>query len=95
LTGDSTSALAGFLAVGITVAGALAFGRRWWPPYMLLASSVALVLLIAPDAYTAFGLIFLSLVAAWAIAMCRLPGISPCPVGQTSCRPGPCRGEAQ
>ena len=31
LAGDLDAALAGFLAVGITVAGALAFGRRWWP----------------------------------------------------------------
>jgi hypothetical protein len=59
LTGDFNSALAGFLAVGITVAGALAYGRRWWPPYLLLASAVALMLLLAPDAYAAFGLVFL------------------------------------
>jgi hypothetical protein len=52
----SCSALAGFLAVGITVAGALAHGWRWWPPYLLLASAVALLLLLAPDSYTAFGL---------------------------------------
>jgi hypothetical protein len=74
LTGDVNSALAGFLAVGITVAGALAFGRRWWPPYLLLASVVALVLLLAPDAYAAFGLLFLILVilvAGWAAARGR------------------------
>ena len=59
MTGDLNSALAGFLAVGITVAGALSFGRRWWPPYLLLASAVALVLLLAPDPYAAFGPLFL------------------------------------
>jgi hypothetical protein len=61
LTGDADGALAGFLAVGITVVGALAFGRRWWPLYLLLASAVALVLLLAPDAYAAVGLLFLLL----------------------------------
>ena len=64
LTGDLNSVLAGFLACGITVAGFLAFGWRWWPPYLLIASAVALVLLLAPDSYAAFGLIFLVLVAA-------------------------------
>lgn len=54
-TGDWDASLAGFLAVGITVAGALTFGRRWWPPYLLLAAAVALMLLLAPDGYTAFG----------------------------------------
>ncbi len=54
-TGDWDATLAGFLAIGITVAGALAFGRRWWPPYLLLAAAVALMLLLAPDGYTAFG----------------------------------------
>ena len=62
--GDVNSVLAGFLAVGITVAGCLAFGWRWWPPYLLIASAVALVLLLAPDSFSAFGLIFLALVAS-------------------------------
>jgi hypothetical protein len=77
LTSDPHSALAGFLAVGITVAGALAFGRRWWPPYPLLASAVALVLLLAPDAYAAFGLLFLLLGilgGGWAVATRGRPG---------------------
>lgn len=55
---DGDAALAGFLAVGITVGGALALGRRWWPAYALLAAAVLLVLLLAPDAYAAFGLAF-------------------------------------
>lgn len=66
LTGDRNSVLAGFLAVGITVAGCLAFGWRSWPPYLLIASGVALVLLLAPDSYAAFGLIFLALLAGMA-----------------------------
>src|SRR5919202_6535756 len=57
LTGDLNSALAGFLAIGITLAGCLAFGWRWLPPYLLVASAVALVLLLAPDSHTVFGLI--------------------------------------
>ncbi len=57
-TGDWDAALAGFLTVGITVLGALAFGRRWWPTYLLLAAAILLTLLLAPDAYTAFGLGF-------------------------------------
>jgi hypothetical protein len=61
---DLDSALAGFPAIGITItiAGALAFGPRWWPAYLLIASFVALVLLLAPDAYAAIGLIFFMLV---------------------------------
>ena len=59
MTGDYDAALAGALAVGITTLGALAFGRRWWAPYLLVASAVLLTLLLAPDAYVAFGLMFL------------------------------------
>jgi hypothetical protein len=61
VTGDLSSGMAGFLAVGITVAGFLAWGWRWCAPYLLVAASVALVLLLAPDSHTAFGLIFLGL----------------------------------
>ncbi len=57
-TRDWDATLAGFLAIGITTLGALAFGPRWWPPYILLAAAVALILLLAPDAYTAFGIAF-------------------------------------
>jgi membrane protease YdiL (CAAX protease family) len=63
LTGDINSVMAGFLAVGITVAGFLHFGWRWCGPYLLLASAVALTLLLAPDSYTTFGLIFLATLA--------------------------------
>jgi len=63
VTGDINSFLAGFLAIGITLVGFLAFGWRWLPPYLLVASAVALVLLLAPDSYAAFGLMFLVLAA--------------------------------
>jgi len=68
LAHDPWSALAGLLAVGITVGGALVYGRRWWPPYLLLAAAVAHVLLLAADAYAAFGLLFLVLAAGFAAA---------------------------
>ncbi len=68
-TGDWDAALAAFLAMGITVLGFVAFGRRWWPPYLLLAAAVALILLFAPDAYAAFGVAFdivgLAVLAGW------------------------------
>jgi hypothetical protein len=67
LTGDLNSFLAGFLAIGITVLGFLAFGWRWLPPYLLIASGVALVLLLATDSYTVFGLVLLVLTATAAV----------------------------
>jgi hypothetical protein len=67
-TGDGASFTAGFVAVGITLAGFLAFGWRWCAPYLLIASSVALVLLLAADSFTAFGLIFLALSAIGAFS---------------------------
>jgi len=57
-TGDVDAALAGFLAVGITLMGALIFGRRWWEPFSTVAAVVLLVLVVTPEAYVAFGLIF-------------------------------------
>lgn len=57
-TGDWNAALATFLAIGVTLLGALAFGRRWWPPYLLLAAALALILVLAPDAYAALGVTF-------------------------------------
>ena len=61
-TGDPNAALAGFLALGITILGALIFGRRWWPMYMLVAALVLLILVAAPHAYVAFGVIFAALI---------------------------------
>ena len=69
LTGDVNSFLAGFLAIGITTAGFLAFGWRWLAPYLLVACGVALVLLLAPDSYAAFGLIFLAIEAGAGVAL--------------------------
>ena len=69
LTGDVNSFLAGFLAIGITTAGFLAFGWRWLAPYLLVACGVALVLLLAPDSYAAFGLIFLAFEAGTAVTL--------------------------
>jgi hypothetical protein len=66
-TGDVRAALAGFLAIGITLLGAVHFGRHWWPPYTVLAASVLLILLLARDAHVAFGLLFLvTLIATFA-----------------------------
>ncbi len=76
LTGDVDGALAGALAVGVTVAGGLTFGwRRAWG-YLPLASAVALVLLLAPDSYTAFGLVFL-IGSAGVIAAAASRGVVP------------------
>src|SRR5207244_4197456 len=58
-TGDLNSALAAFLAVGITAVGALAVGWRWSPSYLLVGSGVALVLQLAPDNFATFGLLLL------------------------------------
>ena len=58
-TGDLNSALAAFLAIGITAVGALAVGWRWWPSYLLVGSGVALVLLLSPDNFATFGVLFL------------------------------------
>ena len=71
-TRDLDSTLAGFLALGVTIAGALQFGRRWWPAYVLIGAAVLLIVLFALDAYSTFGLIFLFGVGALAAAV--MPG---------------------
>ena len=68
---DLDAALAGFLAIGITLLGALAYGRRWWPAFLLLASGVAFILVLAPDAYAAFGLLFVGVALARALNVLR------------------------
>jgi hypothetical protein len=73
LTGDVHSFVAGFLAIGITLTGFLAFGWRWLPSYVLIASAVALVLLLAPDSYAAFGVIFLVLMGSLTVRATRRP----------------------
>jgi hypothetical protein len=57
-TRDPSAALAGFLAVGISLLGLLVYGRRWLAPFALLAAVVLLGLLLAPNPYLAFGLAF-------------------------------------
>ncbi len=66
-TGDFDAALAGFLAIGISLLGMLSFGRRWVMTYPLVAAGVLLTLLLAPDSWTAFGLIFDCVLAAIAV----------------------------
>jgi len=70
-TGDPNAALAGFLAVGITVWGALLFGRRWWARYALIGAGVLLVLVLAADAYVLVGVLFDLIIAAVLLAMLR------------------------
>jgi hypothetical protein len=67
MAGDWDAALVGFLATGVTTGGFLAFGRRWWGAYGLVSGCVLLLLLLAPEPYVAFGLIF-DLVVAVLIA---------------------------
>ena len=76
-TGDLNSALAAFLAVGFTVVGALALGWRWWPSYLLLGSGVALVLLLSPDNFATFGVLFLLVEIAAAVRLVRQPARRP------------------
>jgi hypothetical protein len=74
---DVDAALAAFLAVGITIAGVLYCGRRWWAPFTSIAAVVMLTLLLAPDAYLAFGWAFaliIPVVLAHALGA-RAPGL--------------------
>jgi hypothetical protein len=59
--GRTTRGLAGDL---ITLFGGLAYCSRWWPSFLVLAPGVALILLLAPDAYVVFGLLFDALILA-------------------------------
>lgn len=68
---DPDAALAAFLAVGITVVGAMYCGRRWWAPLTTIAAAVMLTLLLAPDAYLVFGWAFLTIIAGASIAGLR------------------------
>jgi hypothetical protein len=61
---DLQAGLAAFLAVGIPLLGFLIFGRSWWGSFLIIASVVLLTLLLAPDAYIAFGLVFLAVLLA-------------------------------
>lgn len=70
-TWDVRAATAGFLMLGISIAGFVAFGRGWWRWYALLAALVLLTLLLAPDPHLAFGLMFLAAAAAGAAWLAR------------------------
>jgi hypothetical protein len=64
MAGDVQAALAAFLAAGIPVLGFLIFGRSFWGTFLIIASVVLLTLLLAPEAYIAFGLAFAVLLLA-------------------------------
>jgi hypothetical protein len=64
LATDPDAAIAAFMATGITVFGAVRYGRYWWPAWSLLAAAVFLALLLAPDAYLVFGLSMLAATCA-------------------------------
>jgi len=51
------------------VLGFLAFGKDWWGSLLVIVSFVLLTLLLAPEAYTAFGLAFFLLLLAVLVAM--------------------------
>jgi len=58
MSSDFQAALAAFLAAGITILGFLVFCRNWWGSFLIIGSIVMLTLLLAPEAYTATGLIY-------------------------------------
>jgi hypothetical protein len=66
---DIQAGLAAFLATGITILGFLVFGRNWWGSFLIIGSIVMLILLLAPEAYTAIGLTFAVLLFAALSAM--------------------------
>jgi len=61
---DLQAGLVAFLSAGIPVLGFLSFGKDWWGSLLIIASVVLLTLLLAPEAYAAFGLIFALLLLA-------------------------------
>ncbi len=61
---DIQAALAAFLATGIPLLGFLIFGRNWWGSFLILGSVVLLTLLLAPEAFSTFGLAFCALLLA-------------------------------
>jgi hypothetical protein len=75
-TADLLSATAGFIALGLPLAGFVSYGRRWWPSFSLIAAYVLLVLLLAEDAFVAFGLSLLVIVLLLILAaLRRIPAI--------------------
>ncbi len=61
---DVQAALAAFFATGIPLLGFLSFGRNWWGSFLILDSVVLLTLLLAPEAFSTFGLAFCALLLA-------------------------------
>jgi len=55
---DFQAGLVAFVGAGIPLLGFLVFGKDWWGSLLVIASVVLLTLLLAPEAYTAFGLSF-------------------------------------
>lgn len=74
-TGDVLAGAAGFIALGLVLL-ALPRLRRQWPVLLPVPAAVLLVLLLAPDAFLAFGLLFLLLAAGW-LALARGHGHAP------------------
>ena len=73
-TGDAVAAAAGFTALGLVLAS-LPLLRRWWTVLLPVPAVVLLVLLLAPDAFLAFGFAFLGIAAAGAtVAWTARPG---------------------
>lgn len=71
MAGDVQAALAAFLAVGIPLLGFLIFGRSFWGSFLIIASIVLLTLLLAPEAYIAFGLAFAVMLLAALVVTVR------------------------
>jgi hypothetical protein len=69
-THDAAAALAATVAVGLPIAGGFALGRGFWPRYLVMVACVMIVLVTAPDAFAAFGLLFAT--GAVAIAVVEL-----------------------
>ncbi len=74
---DTQAGLAAFTAAGISILGFLIFGRNWWGAFLTLGSVVLLTLLLAPEAFSAIGLVFTALLVAdlGLIAANRLSGL--------------------
>jgi ABC-type molybdate transport system permease subunit len=76
LTFDPWSAMAGFLMLGIPIAGFLLFGRGWWKGLLLVSATVLLTLVLAPQPHIAFGLIFLCIeigLILWKVLLTKSP----------------------
>jgi hypothetical protein len=61
---DAQAGLAAFTATGISLLGFLIFGKNWWGFLFILGSVVLLTLLLAPEAFSAIGLAFATLLLA-------------------------------